>query len=344
VRPLVPLLILGAALVVLVTAGTPDARELGQRLSSDSAAERDAAARELKDMGEGARDTLEVLARDGAPEARRRSRALLGLLDSEDRLTARARGLEARALLRSALRQRGRLAAGSAHDERIAELADDGARAVAAHAAREVARASFREQDALAVARHPSTLGVAALTAALRRDGVAGSAIVRAARALVNAPAEMLGDEARRSLQTVLAQRGDPRRRAAAALLLAFEPDHAGQLALDGDPRVRIEAALALGRRGGCGASALERLAADVDTDVRAAALEALRHVPGAPRPGPAHENAEHADPRLRAAAARLLARDAVPESLPVLARLATDDSARVRAAAERSLAALGDR
>ena len=340
-RFVIPLLILVAALLVLLTAGTPDARELGHNLDSDSAGERDAAAQRLAEMGESARTALETLARDGSPEARRRSRALLELLEPEDELLPDLRRHEARALFQAALRQDGRLAAGSAHDTRLAGLGATGAREIGVQAARRLDAVALTEDDALAVARHPSQRGIAVLAAALRRDRIPGSAVVRAARTLGSTTGEWLDDAARDDLRAVLAAAGDPRRRAAASLLLACEPSHAHALGADADARVRVEAAAALGRLGGGGATALQRLARDADSDVRAAALDALTHVPGAPRPAAAHANADHAEPRLRAAAATLLARDAVPASIPVLRRLATDESPRVRAAAERSLAVL---
>lgn len=343
-RFVVSLLILTAALLVLLTAGTPDASKLASRLDSDSAAERDAAARRLAELGESARGTLETVARDGSPEARRRSRALLGLLESENTLAPRLRRHEARALFQAALRQEGRLATDTTHDARLAELGAAAAEEIGDYAERRLSETWLSEADALAAARHPSRRGVAALAAALRRDRIAGSAVVRAARLLGASSGDWLSDRARDDLCSVLAATGDPRRRAAAALLLACDASCAESLAADTDARVRIEAARALGRLGGGGAAMLERLGQDTDADVRAAALDALRHVPGAPRPEAAHANADHAEPRLRAAAATLLASDAVPESIPVLRRLATDESARVRAAAERSLAAIGSR
>jgi hypothetical protein len=341
VRPLVALLIAVAAVVLVASAGTPDARELGRRLDSESAADRDEAARRLAELGETARPTLEGLVREGAPEARRRARALLSDLDA-DHDAARMRRLEARALLERVARRPGRLAEGAPVDRRLGELGAAGAAALAERAARRP-RKHLRPELAAALGRHASAEGVDELAAALREHRVLGSDVVRAARRLTGSSRARLGDAARRDLDAVLAETGNPLRRAAAALLLAFDPARARELASDGDSRVRVEAARALGRSGLSGAATLERMAlGDPDDDVRRAALDALLDVPGAPRPRPAHAAARHPDAALRAAAARLLARDAVPDSLPVLAALASDPSHRVRAAAERSLAALG--
>jgi HEAT repeat protein len=88
-------------------------------------------------------------------------------------------------------------------------------------------------------------------------------------------------------------------------------------------------------------ARTLRGLAADTDAHVRETALSALLRVPGVPHPEPAVAAADDASPAVRAAAARLLGRDATPDTLCVLETLATDPSDRVRAAARRSLAAL---
>ncbi len=208
----------------------PDARDVARRLDAASASERDAAARELAAMGEGARETLEVVARDGPPEARRRSRALLASLRPGGDLERRVRRLEARSLLRAALRQEGHLAAGSARDARLGELAAPGAEELGARTARRLSHGFLAQAEALAVARHPSPVGVRALVAALRADRVLGSAVVRAARALEAAPGKLLPEATRAELRTVLRAAGDPRRRAAAALLLAFDPFAAREL------------------------------------------------------------------------------------------------------------------
>ena len=91
----------------------------------------------------------------------------------------------------------------------------------------------------------------------------------------------------------------------------------------------------------GRGAETLRALAADRDADVRVAALEALRRTPGSPRPEPAVAAATDDVAAVRRAAAELFARDATPETLPVLRRLTEDPSPSVRAAARRSLASL---
>jgi len=180
------------------------------------------------------------------------------------------------------------------------------------------------------------------LANALHGDRILGSTLVRVARQLEPEQASLLTNDARNTLQAVLAAPRDPRRRGAAALLATLDTQTADGFAEDADPRVRLEAAHALGRqRSAAAAPALERLAVDPDTAVRRAALEALRHVPGKPRSEPAHANANHPDAGVRAAAAELLSRDAVPSSMSILHGLARDRSLRVRAAADRSLATL---
>jgi HEAT repeat protein len=138
-----------------------------------------------------------------------------------------------------------------------------------------------------------------------------------------------------------------PRRRTGVALAASFRGAAAADLlcsaARDRDPGVRAEAARALGRHaGGAGAAALRVLARDADAAVRVAALDALALVPGTPRPEPAVAALEDAVPTVRRAAAALLAFEATPDELPLLARVAAHDpSARVRAAARQSLARL---
>ncbi len=344
---------LTAGLALLVTVATPDARDAGnlvRDLGAETAGVRDAAARRLLAMGDSATPALKRAADTGSPGTRRRARALLALIDDGGEDGPDARRREADALVRAALNRDGHLRADGAQDQRLARLGDVGAHAVARAAQREANHGAVRPRTGAAIGRHPSAIGVRALTGALARDRILGSTLVEVARQLeagtdaardgrTPAATPLLSDGARNNLEAVLDRPLDPRRRGAAALLTALDTTIADRFVTDPDPRVRIEAARALGRQNSASAGdALERLALDVEPTVRRAALEALRKIPGRPRPKTAHANADHADVGVRAAAAELLGRDAVRESMYVLHRMTNDRSVRVRAAAERSL------
>ena len=338
-----------AGLALLVTVATPDARnatDLVRDLDAETAGTRNAAARTLLSMGRSATPALERAAASASPGVRRRARALLALIDDGGEHGPDAQRRRADALVRAAVHRDGHVRADGEHDQRLAELGDVGAHAVARAAQRESEHGAVRPRTGAAIGRHPSAMGVKALTGALARDRVLGSTLVEVARQLeaetdgrTLATTPLLSDGARNNLEAVLERPLDPRRRGAAALLTALDTTTAARFVSDPDARVRIEAARALGRQNSASAGdALERLALDVEPTVRRAALEALRKIPGRPRPKTAHANADHADVGVRVAAAELLGRDAVRESMYVLHRLANDRSVRVRAAAERSL------
>jgi len=342
-----------AGLALLVTVATPDARnatDLVRDLDAETAGTRNAAARTLLSMGRSATPALERAAASASPGVRRRARALLALIDDGGEHGPDAQRRRADALVRAAVHRDGHVRADGEHDQRLAELGDVGAHAVARAAQRESEHGAVRPRTGAAIGRHPSAMGVKALTGALARDRVLGSTLVEVARQLeaetdaasdgrTLARTRFLSDGARNNLEAVLERPLDPRRRGAAALLTALDTTTAARFVSDPDARVRIEAARALGRQNSASAGdALERLALDVEPTVRRAALEALRKIPGRPRPKTAHANADHADVGVRVAAAELLGRDAVRESMYVLHRLANDRSVRVRAAAERSL------
>jgi hypothetical protein len=238
-----------------------------------------------------------------------------------------------------AWRLAGEVAPGTAQDQRLTEMGDVGAQAIARAAERQASLGFVRPETGDAIARHPSAKGVAVLVAALYGDRLLGSTLVEVARALEATESAPLSDATRDALESILETPRDPRRRGAAALLVALDDTAIHRFVDDPDARVRIEAARALRRhRSAAAGDALERLAVDPDRHVRQTALVSLREIPGRPRSSPAHANADHPDPGVRAAAAELLARDAVPASMSVLHRLATDKSLRVRVAAERSL------
>ncbi len=338
-------LVAGSALVLLALAATPDARGLVARLEAESAAERDRAATELLALGDAAEPALIEATRGGPVAVRRRARALLATL--RDTGGREARLTEARALWRVSAGS----ADGAAARDALASLGDDAARALATEAHRQAVVGLVDADLTEALGRQVSAATVSALAGLLVEDRLRASDTLRAARHLAAHPDAALAflPTARRDLERVLRGARGPRRRAAAALLAACcdldsALPRARELASDDEPGVRIEAARWLSRLGiGAGAT-LDLLADDPETSVRVAALEALVEIPGSPRPGPAVRNAEHADPAVRAAAAALLARDAVPDTESVLHRLLADESPRVRAAAERSATALARR
>jgi len=331
-----------AGLALLFTIGAPDARELTRDLQSNSAEARDEAARRLLAMGTSAQNALAEAAKSGTPAARRRARALLAIIEDGGEGGPDERRREADAVVRAARQRDGELRAGSAHDDHLSQMGDAASRAIARAARREADLGPVRPHTAAAIGRHPSAAGVSVLASALRGHRILGSSLVEVARQLEGDPAGLLPDDARGDLEAVLAIPDDRRRRGAAALLAALDNETADRFMQDPDPRVRLEGAHALGcRRSAAAGAALERLAEDMDAEVRRAALEALLLIPGRPRFELAHASAADADAGVRAAAADLLARDAVPESMAVLHRLSSDESRRVRAAAERSLAVI---
>jgi len=333
---------LTAGLALLLTAGTPDARDLTRDLGAETAEKRDTAARRLLAMGSAAEPALAETAKSGNAAARRRARALLALIEDGGENGHDARRREADAIVQAARRRDGELRPTGMHDQRLTELGDAGALAVARAAQREADVGAVRPRTGAAIGRHPSAAGMTTLASALHGDRILGSTLVRVARRLESDQANLLTDDTRERLQAVLAAPRDPRRRGAAALLATLDTKTADSFATDPDPRVRLEAVHALGRKRTADAGTLlERLAVDPDIAVRRAALGALRNIPGKPRSEPAHANADHPDAGVRAAAAELLGRDAVPESLAVLWTLSSDCSVRVRAAANRSLITL---
>lgn len=302
-------LVATALLAALIGLALPDADGLVRQLGAKRAADRDAAAAALRALGQDAVPALRRGMEDRAPSVRTRSAALLALTSADGARVDRDNDTPAR-LARRAL-------------------------AIAEH--RMVPSDLVRSLGA-----NPSAPTVAALTTLVHDERLLPSAGVAAARALEHhATLPPLAPHLP-ALNEALDTLDGPLRRAAAALVGALATDNLDPLdrrAGDAHPGVRIEVARALGRRGREASRAvLGRLARDEDADVRAAALEALAALPGAPHPAPGL-NAAHDDaPRVRAAAAVLLGRDALPSSRGVLALLAQDPELRVRAAAARAL------
>ncbi len=302
-------LVATALLAALIGLALPDADGLVRKLGSERAADRDAAAAALLALGPAAVPALRRGAQDRAPSVRTRAAALLALASADGAQTDR----------------------------------DDDAPARLAQRALAIAEHRMVPSDLVrSLGAHPSVPTVAALTKLVHDERLLPSAGVAAARALERhaalpplAPHLPALDEA---LDTV----DGPLRRAAAALVGALATDNLEPLdrrAGDAHPGVRIEVARALGRRGReASRVVLARLARDADAGVRTAALEALAALPGAPHPAPGLDAAHDDAPRVRAAAAALLGRDALPSSLSVLALLAEDPELRVRAAAARAL------
>ncbi len=355
-HPLAAGLVAAATFALLALAATPGARDLVRRLGAQSSGERDEAARTLLALGADATDALVAGTRDADAGIRHRSRALLAAVHDRADGGVAERRAEARSLVLAALREPDGLEPDGPLDRRLSRLGAVASEELAREARR--GGSSLRSPDlVVALGRHASAESVATLAGLVRDGRTSVSSAVEAARAVeavrVRDPEAVAGLRsagAVEALDAALARPGDPLRRAAAALHAALAADDAAardvaeRLAHDDDARVRIEAARLLGRIGLRGAASLEELAADPETEVRRAALDALAEVPGAPRPAPAERAATDPDPGVRAAAARLLARDAVPASLDVLARLEGDASAAVRAAAARTRATLESR
>jgi hypothetical protein len=346
-------LIAGAGvLCIVIVAGTPDPTALAAKLGDASARRRDEAARELLDLGRDAAPALEGAAASADPQIRTRARALLALVRDADGPEIRAR--QADAAVRDALSIDGGLDAGSPIDVRVAALLPDSGRVLAA-SARAVAEHGFvSRQLACSLARHATPETLAALTDFVRDERMFPSAGLWAARELDRefAAAPERADGVRALAAASLpaldaAMRSDhaATRRVAVAIYGALASDAAVARLLstaDIDAGVRAEAARVMGVYAPAeSARTLRRLASDSSAEVRETALTALLRVPGVPHPEPAVAAATDESPAVRAAAARLLARDATPETVGVLDTLAADPSDRVRAAARRSLTAL---
>lgn len=342
----------GFVCVVIVTAA-PDPSALAAKLADPSARRRDEAARELLEIGPSAAPALEGAASSSDPEVRTRARALLALLRDGAKSEIRLR--QAESCVRDALRAEDGLDPGSDHDARIAALLPESSRSLA-DAARRMANRGFVPRPlASALARHATSESLLALAEFVRDERVFPSGGLAAAREIDRAfaatpeRADGVRDDAREALAALdLATRSDhaPTRRMAVALygalVNASHDERLVELAGDTDAGVRAETARVMGLYAPARfARALRGLACDTAAHVREAAFSALLRVPGVPHPEPAVSAADDASPAVRAAAARLLGRDATPDSLPVLETLATDPSVRVRAAARRSLAAL---
>jgi HEAT repeat protein len=344
--------ILGFGCLVVVAAA-PDHAPLVARLGERTSRERDEAAARLLEIGPAAAPALEEGARSRDAAVRSRSAALLALVrgDADGAIRARLAG----AAVRDALRTSGGLAAGSAPDARIAALMPESAHFLAAAARVEPSRGLVSAPLVSALARHAAGETLASLATLVRDERIAPSAALEAAHALDAAfgaspeRADAVRGQAPRAL-AILEEAMDsphaPTRRAALAVYgaLAGAPgaERVAAAAVDADPSVRAECARVLGLHApGASAAALRRLAADPAAPVREAALTALLALPGPPRAEPAVAAAGDASPAVRAAAARLLGREATPDTVPCLETLAADPSLRVRAAARRALASL---
>lgn len=347
------LLLAFAVACAIAVAAAPDPAALAARLSDASARRRDEAARDLLALGRAAAPALEEAAASKDPEVRNRARALLALVTDENGANVRAR--LAQTTVRDALAAVEGLVAGSVHDVRIATLLPESG-AVLASASRHVAERDFVSRDlACALARHATAATIAALADFVRDERVFPSGGLAAARELDRVLREaperataIRGDEtALAALGEALVHRHPATRRVAVALYGPVAGESGATrlcevAATDGDAPVRAECARVLGLYAPAQtARTLRRLAEDKDAQVREAALTALLEVPGVPHPEPAVVGAFDDVPAVRAAAARLLAREVTPETLHVLEALAQDRSDRVRAAAQRSLAAV---
>lgn len=334
-------------------AAAPDHAPLVAKLGERTARERDAAAARLVAIGRAAAPALEEGARSGDAAVRSRAAAILALVrgDADGAIRARLAG----AAVRDALTTAGGLAEGSDPDARIAALMPESGRVLAAAARTSPGEAFVSSQIAAALARHAADETLLSLATLVRDEMILPSAGLEAARALDRA-----FDESPERAAEVRAEAGDalavleeamdsphaPTRRAAVAVYgaLAGQEGAARVLASaeDRDESVRAECARVLGVHApGASAAALRRLAADRAALVREAALTALLALPGSPHAEPAVAATNDASPAVRAAAARLLAREATPDTVGCLETLATDPSMRVRAAARRALASL---
>lgn len=337
---------------LVVVAGTPEHTKLVAKLGDRRARARDEAAVRLLEIGRAAVPALEEGVRSDDASVRTRSAALLELVrgDADGAIRARLAG----AAVRDALTTTGGLAAGSATDERIAALMPESGRALAAAARISPSEGLVSSQLAAALARHAAEETLASLATLVRDELVPPSAGLAAARELDRAfdaspeRADAVRGEALRALAILdeaMSSPHAPTRRAAVAvygpLAGAAGTERIVAAAADPDASVRAECARVLGVHAPGAAAALRRLAADGDAAVREAALTALLAVPGSPHGEPAVAAAADASPAVRAAAARLLGREATPDTVGCLETLASDPSLRVRAAARRALASL---
>jgi HEAT repeat protein len=355
------LLVLIGTACALVPLATPEphpptrkvpARSLTQQLAADTARERDEAAALLLARGEAVLPDLEIAARSPQPAIRERAIALVDLIRHGRGAGSPARARRATALVREARRQPWLLTPGSELDGAIGELLPEAASELSRAAEADAERGFVREPLVRALARHATADSLQTLSTLLADERVAASSVLHAARDLGRRPDRSRPEvdlaSAERRLEELLATRTAPLRRAAVALfaVVAGERGVAQLKRLvsdDPDAAVRVEAVRALGLLTPARHARLLRAVAtgDGSARVREAALDALLLVPGAPVPAPAIEAADDPWPTVRAAAARLLRRDATPESLDTLRQLAHDPSARVRGAARRSLTAL---
>lgn len=338
------LLGLGSA---LLSAGVPDPDGLVERLAADRAEERDEAARTLLALGDAARPALER-ARDAADaEVRARAEALLELM--RDDAPDRRRAAEVRAVVDHVYRHPTELDDDHV-DAELRRLHPDAADELAAATLRLGRQRLVPTELVQALARHSSRATRATLLELVAGESAAPSAFLRAAREPGHVPGVVDSAELH-----VLGARLDELlsadhsvspayRRAAVALFARLiadtEPTWFDRAARDPDASVRVEAVRTLAlHRPSRRADLLRELARqDASEDVRVAALDALRHVVGRPRPGPAVAASTHDEVAVRAAAARLLGHDATPDAIATLVQLERDPERRVRAAASRAL------
>lgn len=352
-RQVVPsLLVLVGLGGALLSAGVPDPDGLVESLAADRASERDRAAEALLTLGDAAEAALQRAREQSVdPAVRERADAILELLRSDPAAVERRRrvhALVAAVLRRPELTERADV---HAEFEALHPEATDGL----AEGVRRLSEQHLVPGElVLPLARHRTQHSVAALVTLLAEHRTPPSALLRLparVEPVVGSDAYELTPLLLETLPELLdVETPAPYRRAAVALAGVLVADHDldwfDRAVRDADPAVRAEAARALGRRRPARrASTLRELARhDAAAEVRVAALDALRGVSGRPEPGPAVASAEHPDPAVRAAAARLLGRDATPDTLGTLHTLARDPSRRVRAAATRALGTANSR
>jgi hypothetical protein len=345
------LLVASAFVAVALHAAAPEPADVAKRLADSTARGREDAARTLLTFGPVAAPALEAAAASADPEVRSRARALLALARDDASIRVRA----AAVAVRDALSAPGGLDAGTESDARLAALAPESGRALAAAARRVAQRGYVARPLACALARHATSESLAALAEFVRDGRVFASTGLCAARDLDRtlaadvaraATIRASAASALRALDDALRAPDATTRRLAVALLGALA-GNAGvarivEASRDLDAGVRAESARVLGLYAPAeSAATLRALVGDSGAAVREAALTSLLAVPGAPCPECAVAAARDDSPAVRAAAARLLARDATPDSVGVIETLAADPSPRVRSAARRALAAL---
>lgn len=363
VRRFIPAVLIGVAtLAVVLSVGTPDDRSPVARLGAGTAAERDAAARELLALGEDALPDLKAGVESPDLAIRARCRAILELLQAGTDVGSPARRRRAVALVREALDAPGGLAAGGEYAKRFVALLPESGDALAdaarAAANRPGTRAIVPSALVAAMGRYATSHALDTLLDLVDSRSIAPSGALYAARELralrlTDAPARADSapagrptandlESARLRLAALFSDDSAPRRRAAASLYAALaDADSAGPLAAlvdDRDAAVRAEVANCLPRLPRLDPRALlVRLATDPAAEVRVAALEGLRDEPRDAVRELALRAAADDSPAVRAAAVPLLAGDRADAARVALARLEVDDSVRVRGAVRRA-------